>query len=207
MPLQNRVAPDGSVHANPARGLFTGNRGIIHNPETMTLLRRRWTNKAWIICETSFRGRHREIMSPGSWTELFFVDEATALASGHRPCFECRHGRAVEFADRFAVGNSLGSVRAGLIDARLHGERLASGRSAPVMLTSAQWRDLPDGTMLECQGEFFAIRHGEPLRWTFAGYQRAAMRGARAKLVTPPSTVAALVAGYVPVWHPTCRGR
>jgi hypothetical protein len=89
MPLQNRVTPFGDIVAIPQRGMFTGNRGIIHDPATRTLLKRRWASKAWLVCLCEFRGRRRAVMSGRSWTELFFLDEAVALAAGHRPCFFC----------------------------------------------------------------------------------------------------------------------
>src|SRR6476620_12262288 len=86
-PLQNRVTPFGDVVAIAQRGLFIGNRGIIHDPATKTLLGRRWTTKAWLVCVLDYKGRRRELMGGRSWTELFFLDEAVALAAGHRPCF------------------------------------------------------------------------------------------------------------------------
>src|SRR5262245_3292149 len=104
MPLQNRVDPFGEIFAVAARGLFTGNRGFIHDPATRTLLKRRWTTKAWIICERDYRDRRRAVMGRNApsgnagWTELFFLDEVTALAAGHRPCFYCRREKANEFA-------------------------------------------------------------------------------------------------------------
>jgi len=107
MPLQNRVDPFGAIHAVPERGLFMGNRGIIHDPETKTLLRKRWTLPAWIICVCKFRNVRREPMGrnrpegKAGWTELFFLDEVTALAAGHRPCFFCRRERATDFVGRF----------------------------------------------------------------------------------------------------------
>jgi hypothetical protein len=87
MPLQNRVTPFGDIVAIAQRGLFTGNRGIIHDPATKTLLKKRWATKAWLICVCDYKGRRREVMGGRSWTELFFLDEAVALAAGHRPCF------------------------------------------------------------------------------------------------------------------------
>ena len=89
-PLQNRVTPFGDVVAIAQRGLFIGNRGIIHDPATKTLLQRRWTTKAWLVCVLDYKGRRREVMGGRTWTELFFLDEAVALAAGHRPCFFCR---------------------------------------------------------------------------------------------------------------------
>ena len=96
-PLQNRVTPFGDVVAIAQRGLFIGNRGIIHDPATKTLLGRRWTTKAWLVCLLDYKGRHREVMGGRSWTELFFLDEAVALAAGHRPCFFCRRRDAEAF--------------------------------------------------------------------------------------------------------------
>jgi hypothetical protein len=97
MPLQNRVTPFGDIVATAQRGLFTGNRGIIHDPATKTLLKKRWATKAWLVCVLDYKGRRREVMSRRSWTELFFLDEAVALAAGHRPCFFCRHRSAEPF--------------------------------------------------------------------------------------------------------------
>ncbi len=99
-PLQNRVTPFGDIIAIAQRGLFTGNRGIIHDPETKTLLRRRWTSKAWLICTCEYGDRRRDVMAGRSWTELFFLDEAVALAAGHRPCFFCRREAALALQSR-----------------------------------------------------------------------------------------------------------
>ena len=105
-------------------GLFTGNRGIIHDPATKTLLTRRWASKAWLTCVCEFRGRRREVMGGRSWTELFFLDEATAFAAGHRPCFFCRRDDANRFRAAWEEGNGVTDVRARDIDAVLHRERL-----------------------------------------------------------------------------------
>src|SRR5262252_8662407 len=148
MPLQNRVTPFGDIVAIAQRGLFMGNRGIIHDPATRTLLRRRWTTKAWITCVCDFRGVRREVMAKRSWTELFFLDEATAFAAGHRPCFFCRREDAKRFSAAWEQGNRKTSIRAGEIDRVLHAERLDRGRKRlhplPVPL-----RDLPDGAMVQ----------------------------------------------------------
>ena len=124
-PLQNRVTPFGDVVAIAQRGLFIGNRGIIHDPATKTLLGRRWTTKAWLVCVLDYKGRHREVMGRRSWTELFFLDEAVALAAGHRPCFFCRRAAAEAF--RTAWGKAKGGEGASgarEMDAVLHEERL-----------------------------------------------------------------------------------
>ena len=105
MPLQTRVSPFGEIVATAHRGRFTGNRGIIHDPATRTLLNRRWSSKAWITCVCEFRGRRRKVMGGRSWTELFFLDEATSFAAGHRPCFYCRRVGATAFRDAWAKGN------------------------------------------------------------------------------------------------------
>ena len=107
MPLQNRVTPTGEIIATPHRGLFTGNRGIIHDPATKTLLKKRWSCPAWLICVCEFRGRRRKVMGGRSWTELFFLDEATAFAAGHRPCFYCRRDDANRFRAAWEQGNGV----------------------------------------------------------------------------------------------------
>src|SRR5258707_9944010 len=103
MPLQNRVTPFGDIVAIPQRGMFTGNRGIIHDPATKTLLNKRWASKAWLVCACDYQGRRREVMGGRSWTELFFLDEAVALAAGHRPCFLCRRRAASAFRAAWAA--------------------------------------------------------------------------------------------------------
>src|SRR6516225_12284379 len=128
MPLQNRVTPFGDIVAIPERGLMLGNRGIIHDPASRRLLDRRWAGKAWIICLCEFRGRWRKVMGGRSWTELFFLDEATALAAGHRPCFYCRRDDANRFRAAWEEGNGVREVLAPEMDAVLHRERLASGK-------------------------------------------------------------------------------
>ncbi|MCG6857911.1 MAG: hypothetical protein LJE67_07575 [Salaquimonas sp.] len=211
MTLQSRVAPDGSLHAHRGRGLFTGNRGVIHDPETKSLSGRRWTTQSWIVCTCEWQGRRREVWGRNGpngvagWSELFFLDEVTALAAGHRPCFYCRRERAKAFADAFAKGNNLGQVSASQIDRMLHGERRLSARQAPRRLAPADLTHLPDGAMVETEGDFFAVVGGQLLRWDFGGYggeiDPTATKGAAITLVTPPATVAALAAGYRPVWH------
>ena len=109
MPLQNRVTPTGDIIATPHRGLFTGNRGIIHDPATKTLLKKRWSSPAWITCVCEFRGWRRKVMGGRSWTELFFLDEATAFAAGHRPCFFCRRDDANRFRAAWEEGNGVGA--------------------------------------------------------------------------------------------------
>ncbi len=208
MPLQNRVDPFGDISAHPARGLFTGNRGVIHDPATKTLLRRRWTTKAWIVCRCEFRGRRREVMGStapsgrAGWTELFFLDEVTALAAGHRPCFYCRREDAIMFARCFAAAQGLVNISASGMDAILHRQRRACGAPA---IELPDFRSLPDGTMLAIGGVCYVIRGPQLCEWSFDGYRLAAhpQENATIALLTPPATVAALAAGYRPVWHPS----
>jgi hypothetical protein len=202
MPLQNRVTPSGDIIATPHRGLFTGNRGIIHDPATKTLLKKRWSSPAWITCVCEFRGWRRKVMGTRSWTELFFLDEATAFAAGHRPCFFCRRDDANRFRAAWEEGNGVRGVRAREMDAVLHGERLEGGKKRlhPLPTPVAQ---LPDGAMVQAGEESFLIVQGRALRWSMAGYQKAEAALDEALLLTPPSTLHALGAGYRPVLHPS----
>jgi hypothetical protein len=201
MPLQNRVLPDGSIVAILERGLFTGNRGIIHDPATRTLLSRRWTTKAWIVCVCDFKGRRREVMARRSWTELFFLDEATAFAAGHRPCFFCRRADAKRFQAAWAQGNRCDLPKVAIMDGVLHGERL-DGKAKRLHPMAGPPENLPDGAMVKADGGHYMIAHGRTYRWTPCGYHREPVP-ADAQLVTPPSTVRALKAGYRPVLHPS----
>jgi hypothetical protein len=176
--LQNRVTPFGAILADPARGRFMGNRGgRIHDPATKSI-RRAYASKRWIYCLLDFKGRRRKVMGEG-YTELFFLDEATAIASGHRPCFECQRERASEFARAF------GEARASAIDERLHEERLGE---RPQIYP----RRLPDGAMIAIGDAAYLIAGGRMRRWSFAGYGAPEAPPARASLLTPPSSVAAL---------------
>lgn len=202
MPLQNRVTPFGDIVATAHRGAFTGNRGIIHDPATRTLLNRRWSSKAWITCVCEFRGRRREVMSGRSWTELFFLDEATAFAAGHRPCFYCRRIEAEAFRDAWAEGNKRTKPYAKDMDEILHTERLdhRTKRLHPLRIAALE---LPAGTMIAVDDESYLIANGEAWLWSFAGYSRAATNLADAKLLTPPSIVHAFRAGYRPKLDPS----
>ncbi len=203
MTLQNRADPSGALHAVAARGLFTGNRGILHDPDTRKLTSRRWTTRAWIVCTCDWKGRRRDVWGRNGrgggagWTELFFADEVTALAAGHRPCFTCRRDAAREFQSAFAAGNGLASVTAPQMDVRLHAERRLSFRTAPVQVSPD---DLPDAAMMEVAGNPLVRRDGNWLRWTFEGYVPTSRPTAPARTITPPSTIAALRAGFRPVW-------
>jgi hypothetical protein len=201
MPLQNRVSPFGDIVAIPQRGIFTGNRGIIHDPATRTLLKKRWAAKAWLICLCEYRGRRRAVMGSRSWTELFFLDEAIALAAGHRPCFFCRRRAAKAFRAAWAKGRGESAPRAVEMDAVLHAERLDHGRKRLHAL-SVRTEELPDGAVIAAAGEAYTIARGRAFRWTARGYEAAATIPRPDGLVTPPSTLGAIGAGYRPVLHP-----
>ncbi|MEJ1157695.1 hypothetical protein [Prosthecomicrobium sp. N25] len=204
--------PFGTIFSGAARGLFMGNRGgRMHDPDTRTLKeRRRWVSKAWICCETRFRDRAREVWGE-SYTELFFLDEVTALAAGHRPCFECRRRAAADFAHCFAIGNGHAETPPlAHIDKVLHAERIdpESPARREKKLYVAFIDTLPDGAVIAYDGavrQAYAIRGGYVLPWSAEGWGRPIPRPRRqlVTLVTPPSTVMALKAGYRPVWHPS----
>src|SRR5437588_402106 len=202
MPLQNRVTPTGDIIATPHRGMFTGNRGIIHDPATKTLLRKRWASPAWLTCLCEFRGWRRKVMGGRSWTELFFLDEATAFAAGHRPCFFCRREDANRFRAAWEQGNAVSSVLACDIDAVLHRERLDRGRKRLHPLPMPV-RELPDGAMVQAGDAHFLIARGRALQWSMAGYLSAREPIENAMLLTPPSTLRAMGAGYRSVLHPS----
>lgn len=197
MPLQNRVDPFGELTAVRARGKLMGNRGgRLHNPGRK-LTGRRWITRAWICCKLEFNNRHRSVWGDG-YTELFFLDEVTAFAAGHRPCFECRRKDAERFAALFS-GEKRRALTAAM-DLALHAERL----SGKTKRTHRRKLDtLPDGAMVAFSGEAFAVLGKRLLRWTPMGYMEAIPRprGIEADVLTPPSILAVLKRGYVPLWH------
>jgi len=196
--LQNRVDPFGHIIRTPARGAWMGNRGVIH-VEHKTI-RRTFRIKAWITCVLQFKGRHREVMTARRWTELFFLDEATAFAAGHRPCFECRREDAVRFKSCWIKGNpAYGFSRdtpIGEIDKILHGERI-DGRGEKVPY-EALLRELPDGVFIEMEGKAWLVARGHVHGWTPFGYEqeRTLPSGQQVKVLTPRSVVNAFRAGY-----------
>jgi hypothetical protein len=202
VPLQNRVTPFGDIVSTPERGMMLGNRGgRFHDPATRRLTGRRFASKRWICCELTFKDRRRAVFGHG-YTELFFLDEATALAAGHRPCFECRHAEATLFREAFARGNRLAiPPRADDMDLRLHAERRAP-RSA-----IGDWRALPCGAMLAVGAEPCLVQRGRLLGWSPSGYHLPdpMKAGFPLRLLTPPSMVAALRAGYRARLHPSAR--
>jgi hypothetical protein len=202
MPLQNRVTPFGDIVAIPQRGMFTGNRGIIHDPATRTLLNRRWASKAWLVCLCEYKGRRRAVMGRRSWTELFFLDEAVALAAGHRPCFFCRRQAAEAFREAWSKGRAAKLPRAAEMDAVLHAERLDRGRKRLHGL-SCGMDELPDGIVIADASEAYTLVQGRAFRWTVRGYEGPVEMPRANAVLTPPSTLGALRAGYRPVLHPS----
>jgi hypothetical protein len=204
MPLQNRVTPTGEIVAVDARGLFMGNRGILHDTEKR-LGRSRWKHKVWIVCLIDFRGRHRAVMAPRRYTELFFLDEAVALAAGHRPCFECRRKDYYAWQEAWRRGNSAPALpRAPEMDAILHRERIEPGTRRQ-QHWQARLGDLPDGAFVLWHGWPCLISAGKLRPWTHAGYDAGVVlpREESVPVLTPPSAVGALSGGYRPALHPS----
>jgi len=191
-PLQNRVDPFGALTVTSERGLLMGNRGGKFHNDDRTLGRRRWTSLHWIICRCLFKGRHREVWG-GGYTELFFLDEPTALAAGHRPCFECRREDAKAF---LAACNHSTAPE---LDAVLNAERLEAGAKR---LHRRPIDELPDGAMIVQDGEALAVRGDGLCPWSFNGYgaPRSRPRGLDVDVLTPPTSLAALSAGFAPLW-------
>ena len=214
MPRPNRVTPLGDLISVPDRGLVYGNRGCLHDARGE--IRRRWAVRRWIACRLRFRGRRRHpLMMPGRYTELFLLDEVTALAAGHRPCAECRREdyRAMQriWAARYGLDEAM--LRADPIDERLHAERLTPAGAR--RLHDLTFGELPDGAFVMLGeegadgGEPWLVYGEELLRWTPAGYTDRVARPAlstRAQVITPPSLLALLSAGWdpvVPLIHPS----
>lgn len=213
MPHQNRVTPRSEIIATSARGVFMGNRGILHD-ETRTI-RRHYVGRRWIICVTEFKGRKLVVMKPGAYTQLFFLDEATALAAGHRPCAECQRERFHDFRRHWAHAHArldpATLPSADTIDAALHRERISGDRWSGWQQVTyhEQLGSLPDGAFvalphdpvayLVCQGGLFP--------WSPEGYGKPSTRQADTvvQVLTPRSTVHTLHSGYQPVLHPSIQ--
>jgi hypothetical protein len=196
MPLQNRVDPSGELFATSARGTLMGNRGGRIHTDERKLTARRWASRQWICCVLDFNGRQRDVWGR-YYTELFFLDEPTAFAAGHRPCFECRRKDAGHFAVLFAGKGRRTSAPA--MDRVLHAERL-DGKAKRVH--RMPFADLPDGAFIVRGGKPFAVRGRRLLPWTPRGYGRAIVRPrGSADVLTPPSILKVLKAGYQPRWH------
>jgi len=206
MPLQNRVTPFGALIATPERGTLLGNRGLLHDPEKR--IKREWLLVRWIYCVLEFKGRHRTVMSPGRYTELFFLDEATSLAAGHRACAECKRARYNEFREAWVAANphTFASDRPSAveIDNVLHEERLDGKRTKRAFL--ARLGELPDGvfvTLDRAAEQPLLVQGDSLLAWSPGGYRARLPRSLpdRVSVLTPESTVKAIRSGFAPAVH------
>ena len=196
VPYRNRVTPFGEIVAIPERGTLMGNRGVIHADDGTHM--REWQVRRWIACRLEFKGRRRAVRQPRRWTELFFLDEATALAAGHRPCAECRR----KDYRRWQAAWPGEDAHADAMDLVLHADRL-DGRAKRTY--DARLGELPDGVMVERGGAAFLVAGGALHAWTAAGYgaAEAADPSERVSVLTPACTVAAIARGYAVSVHPS----
>ena len=199
MPLQNRVTPYGELVAVAGRGTLMGNRGVLHDDARRVV--RPYQVRRWIACVLAFRGRYRRVMTPRRYTELFFLDEATAFAAGHRPCRECRYADYMRF--KASWERLFGApARADDVDRVLHAERLDGRRKR---VHRARFATLPDGTYVALDGAAWLLWNGALHRWSDRGYdaRRGVPPGGTADVLTPPSVLKVLRAGYPVAVHPT----
>jgi hypothetical protein len=196
VPRQNRVTPTGEIVAAPERGALMGNRGVLHDDAGRIV--RAWQVRRWIACRTEFRGRWRPIMAPRSWTELFFLDEATAIAAGHRPCAECRRADYRRWQAAWDTAG-LGPVNADAMDVRLHTDRTGPRLRRPV-------DSLPTGAFVLDRGRPWLVLDGALAGWDAGGYSGRRAPGRKpVEVVTPACSVAVLEAGYAPALHPSAQ--
>ena len=208
MPLQNRVDPWGRLIYTSARGAWLGNRGILHNEKKEIVAP--WRHKAWVTCMLEYKGIKREIFSPGQYSELFLLDEATALSAGHRPCAQCRRPRYREFKETWVKANmptyAPAAVSIGQIDQQLHSERAIPGGGK--VTHNAEFQSLPSGTFVEIDGNAYLLWEGRLRKWTPAGYidsRQSPEPEASIKVLTPVSIVRMLAAGFTPQVHDAAR--
>jgi hypothetical protein len=201
MPRQNRVTPYGELIAVPDRGMFLGFRGGLHDKQRNLV--RYSSGKAWAICALEFKGRRRPLWAPGRLTELFFLDEATGLSAGHRPCGECRYRDYKSFKQAWTDTHPGARVSATAIDDGLHADRLSA--SGIRRTFTAELANLPDGVMVKLEDQCWLVSGDQLLAWSPGGYRdrRPRHRATRVTVITPRATVAVLAAGYRPVVHPS----
>ncbi len=204
MPLQNRVNPFGGLDAVPARGAWLGNRGVIHDEHKRIVTQ--WRTKAWITCRLHYRGVHRVVFSPHTWSELFFLDEATAFAAGHRPCAYCRRQRYNEFKHAWCAANAglldEPDPRVNVIDARLHVERV--GRQGRKVTFAARFGNLPPGTFVALDDAAWLVWRSRLFPWSHYGYgpsRPAPHADVEVEVLTPKSIVAMFGQGFQPRIH------
>lgn len=204
MPLQNRIDPWGHLHAANARGSLMGNRGKLHNEQRQII--RDWQRLPWVTCALEFKGRKREVFAPSTYSELFFLDEATAFAAGHRPCASCRRERYDEFKASWLAANrarfSLTNESIGEIDKLLHAERV--NVNGTKVTFEAPLRELPLGALFEINGESFLVWRKGLKRWSFSGYSSQETQPSSSTLVrvlTPESIIRTFAGGFFPAVH------
>lgn len=194
MPRQNRVTPAGDIVATPTRGTLMGNRGCLHDADGAVV--RQWARPAWVACRLEWKGIRRQLMAPGKYTELFFLDEATALAAGHRPCNDCRRPELLRFLQ------TAGVARTAALDERLGHDRTAPGKRKRTF--AARWSELPDGVIVITDASAAPILkwNGSAWTWSLPGYDRSAPPDEGSlEVLTPAITVSALRNGYTPAVH------
>jgi hypothetical protein len=198
--LQNRIDPFGNIIRTPAKGAWMGNRGILHDDKKE--IRHIFRSKAWITCTLEYKGRRREVMSPNTWTELFFLDEATAFSAGHRPCFFCRNQEAKNFKGHWIKGNPgygfTDNTSIQELDSILHKERIDKDKQKRTYQEEINL--LPNGSFISIQGQPYLVKDTHLHLWTPFGYERFIDRpeSGKAVLITPPTIVNAFRAGYLP---------
>ena len=208
MPHQNRVDPFGNLYATPERGALLGNRGCLHDDAGQ--IRKAFARKAWVTCRLEWKGIQRMVFSPGRYTELFFLDEATALAAGHRPCNDCRSEAYSAFKEAWQATQAGGAfVKAEVMDNQIHAERISASKGKRTF--SAQLGDLPDGVMVvepEHPKEPRLLWRGKLWRWSFRGYDDPleAEHGLAVDVLTPASVCAVLANGYPVTVHASLGG-
>lgn len=207
MPLQNRVDPFSRIHAVKSRGMFLGNRGILHDHPSQTLTRVTWATDGWVCCDLHYKGWQRPQMGKGTYTSLFFMDEAVALAAGHRPCYLCRRDAARKYAGAASSALGLESIlTAAEINQRIgadikpHIRKYRQGRREVIDPAI-----LPDGAMFAVDGEAYLKLADSGRLWSFEGYGLAIALPATALRLTPVLSVAALKGGYQPALHQSTR--
>jgi hypothetical protein len=194
VPEQNRVTPEGEMVAIALRGAWTGNRGIVHDGHRIV---RSHASDLWITCALQFRGRWSQQWLPHHFTWLYFYDEAVSFAAGHRPCAECRREAYRAYRDAWADALGVPPPSAKQMNRELHRERIVRGTHTR-RFHSLRWSELPDGVFVRVAGGPAVIVDDHLTSWTRTGYGARSRRprGGEAEVVTPPSSVAALGAGY-----------
>lgn len=204
MSLQNRVNPFGALEAVSARGAWLGNRGILHDAQKKIVVP--WRHKAWVTCQLNFQNIQRAIFSPHNYSELFFLDEATAFSAGHRPCAECRKDRFNEFKAAWCSANpdlaGASKLLVAQIDKQLHSERAVRGGGK--VTYQAQFQNLPSGALIELEGKAHLLWRGQLHQWSHQGYEKSQVDlapSAHVQVLTPASVVAMFRYGFEPQVH------